>query len=337
MKLTAGGGRPQLIAGVGPTCPTLVCSEQARCYLGSMAGRAIRIFLVDGTTTGLRIAELGLSTVQGVFCPRGSLEALSSREESRRTGVYVLLGEDPSTPGRPALYVGEGDDVMKRLLAHDRDPEKDFWTRVAFFVSKDRNLTKAHVRFVEARLIELAMFARRATVLNRAAPNGGLLPEADTAEMEEFLSQVRLLLATSGTTAFDAPAPATKPIEDGPSSQRSAIFSMSGDGYAARCRVADGEFVVLSGSTARESEAQSLSNSSRALRRELTMSEVLVRADGRLCFQQDYSFGSASGSAQLICAASVNGRIVWKRDDGMTLKDWQEERFARIDDGLDSE
>jgi hypothetical protein len=33
---------------------------------------------------------------------------------------------------------------------------KEFWTRVVFFTSKDDNITKAHVKYLEARLVELA-------------------------------------------------------------------------------------------------------------------------------------------------------------------------------------
>jgi hypothetical protein len=79
-----------------------------------MAGRAIRIFLVDGSPTGLRTAEIGLSTIKGLYVPRGAIEALARRDESRKTGVYVLIGEDPEFPGRPKIYIGEGDEVLPR-------------------------------------------------------------------------------------------------------------------------------------------------------------------------------------------------------------------------------
>src|SRR5260370_30775739 len=121
-----------------------------------MGGKSIRIFLVDGTATGLRTAEIGLSTCKAVMAPRGALDSVSKREESHRTGVYVLVGPDPTTPGRLSVYVGEGDDVLQRVLLHDKDDEKDFWDRVVIFVSKDANLTKAHVRHLEARLLAIA-------------------------------------------------------------------------------------------------------------------------------------------------------------------------------------
>tara|TARA_R110002095_G_scaffold209010_2_gene195145 strand:- start:151 stop:387 length:237 start_codon:yes stop_codon:yes gene_type:complete len=62
-------------------------------------------------------------------------------------------------PCAPLVYIGESDDVAKRLNQHNQ-PEgkggKDFWERVCLITSKDQNLTKSHVKFLESRLIALA-------------------------------------------------------------------------------------------------------------------------------------------------------------------------------------
>ena len=121
-----------------------------------MAGRSIRLFLVDGSATGLRTAELGLSTIKALVVPRASLaQALQDREEIKRTGVYLLVGADRNNPGRKQIYIGEGDVVAVRLSSHAKDAAKDFWEEAIVFTSKDENLTKAHVRYLEARLLRL--------------------------------------------------------------------------------------------------------------------------------------------------------------------------------------
>ena len=43
---------------------------------------------------------------------------------------------------------------MERITSHDT--KKDFWDTVIVFVSKDNNLTKADVKFLEAKSIERA-------------------------------------------------------------------------------------------------------------------------------------------------------------------------------------
>lgn len=296
-------------------------------YSPQMAGRAIRIFLTDGTSTGLRTAELGLSTCKAVMAPRVGLEALSRRPEARRTGVYVLVGDDPNHPARRAVYIGEGDDVFTRIRKHD--DTKDFWDHVLLFVSKDENLTKAHVRYVEARLIDLGKGARRATVLNIAEPEAGRLPEADQAEMEEFVEHIRMLASTLGVTVFETtPTSSTGKSADASDDVK---LSLSGKGYAASAVLRQAQFIVLKDSVARTEEGASLGASSRALRAELLDAGVLRATPGGHVFTQDYPFESPSGAAQLINGASVNGRILWKLADGRTLKEWQDAQLVDAD------
>ena len=96
-----------------------------------------------------------------LVAPRSQLDQLSKREEVRRTGVYLLVGPDPDDPSRQLVYVGESDNVLKRLLSHNRKDAKVFWERTVVIVSKVENLTKSHVRYLESRLIKLAQDARR--------------------------------------------------------------------------------------------------------------------------------------------------------------------------------
>jgi hypothetical protein len=286
-----------------------------------MSGRAIRIFLADGTPSGLRTAEIGLSTCKAVTCSRSALDTLGARDESRRTGVYVLVGEDPDIPGRTAVYVGEGDDVLARIIKHDQ--QKDFWDRVVLIVSKDENLTKSHVRYLEARLVGIALGAKRCRVFNSTAPNGGRLPEADTAEMEDFLEHARLLLSTLGIQAFEE-------VASHESARSSATtFHLSGGGYDATADLVENELVVRKGSVARLKEAPSLSPSSRAARKGLVSSGVLEQTPDGYVFTQDFAFGSASGSAQVVTGANINGRIVWRTSDGTTFEEWQDARLPR--------
>ncbi len=289
-----------------------------------MKGRGIRIFLVDGTPTGLRTAELGLSTIKAVLTPRGSLQQFAQRNESRKTGVYFLVGADPEAPTRLRIYIGEGDEVLQRILAHDKDEEKDFWDRAVVFVSKDQNLTKAHVRFLEARLVELAKEARRCTVDNRTAPVGGTLPEADAAEMEEFVEQVKILLAILGVNAFESPPAVEAPHH----SERPLTLHAKGDGYEAVCVLWDGEFVVKKDSIARSDEKPSIPAAAKEQRKQLLASGVLIQTEDGFRFAQDFAFSSASAAAQILAGTSVNGRTFWKLPDGRSLKEWQEAQIA---------
>ncbi|BDG08222.1 hypothetical protein AMPC_13350 [Anaeromyxobacter paludicola] len=214
--------------------------------------------------------------------------------------------------------MGEADDVWARLQSHDS--KKDFWNWVVLFVSKDLNLTKAHVRWLEAKLVQEAKAAKRADVENGVEPGGGHLPEADAADMESFLDNVRLLLPVLG---IDVLAP------DLHGSGASGLtLELAWDGAAAECIVRDGQFIVKKGSTARTKEVGSLGDSYRALRQRLKHVGVLqAGVDGLLLFTSDYTFDSPSAAAAVVTGTGLNGRAHWKvKGQGISYKEWQEQQ-----------
>ena len=88
-------------------------------------GRGIRLFLVDGTPNGLLTAEIMNWTGHALTGPRTKLTELVQRPECGRTGVYFLVGPDPENAMRPLVYIGESDDVAKRLKQHNRpEPQR---------------------------------------------------------------------------------------------------------------------------------------------------------------------------------------------------------------------
>ena len=100
-----------------------------------------------------RLAEHLLQARQVLVCElrRGEVKA---RPELAQTGVYLLLGPRPDGEGE-MLYVGEGDPIRPRLESHYA--QKDFWTRaIGFTTATAGQLNKAHVQFLESRLIALA-------------------------------------------------------------------------------------------------------------------------------------------------------------------------------------
>ena len=118
---------------------------------------SIRIFLADGVPEGLRIVEKSNWTGRAVVAGRGQISHALGRDELGQPGVYVLTG--PAEEGAPRLYVGEADVLRERLRQHVAG--KDFWTRFVAFTSTNEGLNKAHVRYLESRLIELAKAANQ--------------------------------------------------------------------------------------------------------------------------------------------------------------------------------
>src|SRR5699024_1353115 len=59
---------------------------------GMMAGKQVRLFLVDGSAGGLMTAEIGNWTGHVLKGKRPELGAIRKRSEASRTGVYIRFG-----------------------------------------------------------------------------------------------------------------------------------------------------------------------------------------------------------------------------------------------------
>jgi hypothetical protein len=306
----------------------------------SRRGRTLKLYLVDGSPSGVITAELGVSSVRAAVASRTALPDLIKREEAARTGVYLLVGPDPDLPGRQLVYVGEGDQVRTRLAAHDADEAKEFFTRAVLIVSKDENLTKAHGRYLESRIIAAIRGAGRAKLVNGTEPPFKGLPEPEIADMERVLDEIEVLLPVLG---FDVLRPAGHEAAAGTQAPRSAtaptdrvespVFLFTESGTSARAREASGEFVVLAGSIARRQEVQSCDASLKARRAQLLTEGVLAPSDDgkSLVFKQDMAFDSPSGAARVVYGGNVSGPRHWKHaQTGQRYGEW---RAGLIDGG----
>src|SRR5947207_6207574 len=115
-----------------------------------MASATIKLFLPRGDAKSLRTAEISNWTGKAVAAPRTELDELLKRPELNGAGVYILIGTDPVT-NKPRAYVGEAEVISDRLRKRKAN---EFWVSAIAFVSKDENLTKAHVRYLESQLLE---------------------------------------------------------------------------------------------------------------------------------------------------------------------------------------
>ena len=153
-------------------------------------GFSVRLFIPSGQPESLRIIEKSNWNGQGLFFPRSNHGEAQKREEIGRTGVYILW-EPGELNDIPRAYVGESDDLATRLKQHE---DKEFWTHAVAFSSKDQRLNKAHVQYLEAKLVGIAREAKRCKLENSAIPHLPTLAEADVADAELFLSDVLLCL-----------------------------------------------------------------------------------------------------------------------------------------------
>ena len=275
-------------------------------------GFSVKIFVPSGDPAGLRLVEKSNWTGRGLVFPRSSLKEARKRPELTGTGVYIIWG-----PGEleqiPRVYIGEGTGVEKRLTSHAA--KKDFWTEGAVFTSKDQNLNKAHIQYLEARLLRLAKDAKRCELDNEAIPQVPSLSDADAADAELYLDDMLLCLPVVGVRFLQKP---------GSQTQTAHSLFLKAKGAKARGYEDSGGFVVRSGSQAVKNELPSIHAYMSDLRSALKEGGVLEDHGDFYRLVQDYSFGSPSTAAGVLLGRPSNGRVEWKDAEGRTLKELQE-------------
>ena len=281
-----------------------------------MTSATIKLFLPRGDAKSLRTAEISNWTGKAVAAPRTELDDLLAREELDKAGVYILIGTDPLT-NAPKAYVGEAEVIRDRLKQHKT---KEFWVSAIVFVSKDENLTKAHVRYLEQRLLAEAATVNRFTLEQNQA-GGSRLPESDREDMEVFFARIRQLLPVLGCDIITPIAqPAAKAQPGG------ILYCRMKEAEARGQRTANG-FVVFQGSTASLEDRPSTEKYPNVLshRKQLIANGTLVQKSGLFVFTKDVEFTSPSAAAVVIHGGSANGLTAWKTKDGKSLKQLDEQ------------
>ncbi len=272
-----------------------------------MRGKTIRQFLIDGQSDGRWISELSNWTGKAYKIPRTYINQCSDRDDLRNTGVYFLFGRDDETDANQ-VYIGEAENIMNRLKQHLS--EKDFWTECIVFISKDNNLNKAHIKYLENHLYRLAKQSNRYEVINNNVPAEASISELDCAEMDEFIDNMRLILGVLGHKILE-------PAVNSKNDKNIPLFTLQGNGYKASGILVSEGFAVLKGSKIAENVRPSLSKSI-VNKRQLLFDKGIVE---NLTFTQDWTFTSPSLAAAIVVGYSINGRSAWKNKKGVSLKE----------------
>jgi hypothetical protein len=263
-----------------------------------MQAATIKLFLVHGSPSALRTAELSNWSGKAIAAPRTEISDLIKRDELSSPGFYLLTGVDPNSGDR-AIYIGEAENVGNRLRNH---ASKDFWNAATVFVSKDENLTKAHIRYLEGILIEKAHTNGAAVVMN-AASSGAKLPESDAAEMDVFLEKCLQLLPVLGISDFNEKIDKTTEPQD--------LLYCKIKGLTATGKRTSNGFIVFAGSQA-VIEHRPSANRMRSKREQLIEKGLLQKNNDHLIFTKDIEFGSPSTAGSIVRGGNTNGLINWK-------------------------
>jgi hypothetical protein len=270
----------------------------------------IKLFLLDGSVSGRWICELSNWSGKAYRIPRNHLKECDNRGELHTSGIYFLFGINDES-NTPLVYIGESEDVLKRLQQHLE--EKDYWNEAVIFISKDDNLNKAHIKYLENEFYTMAKEAARYEIKNSNNPTRSTISEAEEAELEEFIYNIKILLYTLGHKAFEK-------IETTNSTNTEELFYFqrrNGLGGKGIGKPSSEGFIIFKDSYVNPKQSPTLQPWIKTLRikhADKIQNNLMIT---------DILFSSPSAASAFLSGTSSNGQIEWKTKDGVTLKEWE--------------
>lgn len=302
------------------------------CYYVNMADKLLKLFVIE-SKKNLKTVDLSNWVGKVYIGNRKHIDIIQQIPEvSKSTGIYLLLGNDTQTNER-FLYIGEADDIAQRIKQHSNDTKKDWFDEFIIFVSKDMDLTKAHVRYLEKSMYELSLKNLTTIKLkNSCCPPGSNLPEYDIAYMKEFQNNMIFILNNLGIIDFVK----TNNNDCIKNEDNSNIFYLnltqdrvdkSGNIIKAKLNITDNGYILLKDSYIESAErAPSFKKHIYyKLRKKLEKDNLFIESDikGLWKTKEDIPFNSCSAAAAVVKNRATNGRTEWKLDSGVTLDEYE--------------
>lgn len=286
-------------------------------------GKKLTVYMIDGTEYGPRLSEIGNWVGKAIYSPRSSINKIMPRPEFDNPGIYCLKGDPTDEAFAEKIYIGEAENIKTRIKQHLSDPNKDF-NEIVFFISKDELLTKTQIRYLESRLIQLAIEAKTAEIENGNSPNLPTLHEADISDMEYFLEQIKLMLPVMGFR-FLISSTVKYQSSENKNLERKAqeLFEIKTKSFKAKMYESDQGYIVMKGSEAKKNLSKSTTETYRNLRRKLLETKILVDKGDKLEFTEDAIFNSPSAASNMVLGRNSNGFTEWVNSKGKFFKEIQ--------------
>lgn len=243
--------------------------------------------------------------------------------------VYILKSMPNNDNYNERIYIGEAENLRKRLKQHLADSDKDFIEIVAF-ISKDEMLTKSHIKYLESRVITMAKEAKTAEIDNTVQPELTSLPEADISDMEYFLDQIKLILPVVNLM-FLVPSIVKQPddtsVSETPKNYSEIVYTVRSKKVEAKLIETEKGYVVLSGSQSSKITSNSISEGWIKQRNKLIETGVLIDGGDFYIFKENAIFSSISAATAVVLGRQAAEPVEWVDAYGKTFKQNQEKKF----------
>ena len=285
-------------------------------------GKSITVYLMDGDANERYQVTLDNWNIESYKIPYEMI--LQSSDLNLHTaGIYFLFGYQDS---KNFVYVGEAEDVYRRLTQHTPEKDKFIWdTAVVFVATGDGVLDKAKIKYLENRLYSIIKTANSYILWNKNKPTKSKISKPSEDSMESAIDKIKLVIPVLGYTPFNKRKYRSKKLEEKivSSSKVDAkkVFYINQREVKATCALySNKKFLLLAGSKISSDIQTSLRKNIIKKRTEMTKEGNIVNN----IIQRDTYFDSATAIASFVVGYSVNGKKLLKTGDGRTLAEYLE-------------
>ena len=286
-------------------------------------GKNFNLFLIDGEVTGRIKCTLSNWTGLAYKIPRSYLEKSKERQDLKQSGVYFLIEKNEN--GDDEVYIAQGstrkngEGVLFRVIEHLKDNK--YFSEVVILTTQNNSFGATEISYLENRFTNLALETGRYTVRNGNEPNIGNVTEEKESELEEFIQYSKMVLGVLGYKVFIPILNTTEKIIE--KNQKESKFYLSRKSkksqqlIQASCIRTNEGFVILKGSMIEEIDSDAIPLAIKELRTKCKANKEIF--NGKLT--RNLLFNSPSYAAAFVLGMQTNGRVDWKDENGITLKE----------------
>lgn len=265
--------------------------------------RLIQTYLPSGTLEGIRIIDPE-GDIEAYVIPRLRLADAKTEPKLSGPALYILLNAEDNR-----AYIGESENFLTRVSEHLK--ARDWWTLAVAIVSKNGELEKGDVKYLESLAVERAR-SGSVEIDNGTTPSRNNIARFKLHKIERILDDTQLVLASLG---YDILSPS------GAQQESEQLWYCKSKLTDAKALYRGDQFVVLAGSLIDKSHTPSFEKeyAYQVAERQEIFAEKAIDHGDFVELTENVAFKSPNHAGHIVTGRSVNAWTTWKNAAGVTM------------------
>ena len=265
--------------------------------------RLIQTYLTDGTPEGIRIVDPE-GDIEAYIIPRLKLSEAKSEPKLTQPALYILLNAEDNR-----AYIGESENFLSRASQHVAG--KSWWSLAVAIVSKNNDLEKGDVKYLESLAVERAR-GGSVSIENSTIPPRNNIQRFKIHKLDKIIDDTQLVLTSLG---YDVLSTANH------EQQNDQIWHCRSKLTNAQAVFRADQFVVLAGSLIDKSHTPSFEKEYpyQVTERQELFVEKGIDHEDYVKLTENAAFKSPNHAGHIVTGRSVNAWTTWKNAAGQSM------------------